>query len=105
MLSPNDLSLLYKTISDKNQTFENISKVFQLNFNKDIQIKVSHTLFILLKDNLLNMRQRIISYYILYIISRKEKKETNPYLSIILESLQNSNDKKEQNFLIDFLLE
>ena len=45
MLSPNDLSLLYKTISDKNQTFENISKVFQLNFNKDIQIKVSHTLF------------------------------------------------------------
>ena len=105
MLSPNDLSLLYKIISDKNQTFENISKVFQLNFNKDSQIKVSTTLLILLKDNLLNIYQRINSYYILYIISKKEKKETNPYLSIILESLQNSNDKKEQNFLIDFLLD
>ena len=75
MLSPNDLSLLYKIISDKNQTFENISKVFQLNFNKDSQIKVSTTLLILLKDNLLNIYQRINSYYILYIISKKEKKK------------------------------
>ena len=42
---------------------------------------------------------------VFYTISKKEKKETNPYLSVILESLQNSNDKKEQNFLIDFLLD
>lgn len=29
--------------------------------------------------------------------------ETNPYLSIILEMLRKSQNKNEQNFLVDFL--
>ena len=103
MLSENDLSLLYKIISNKDQTFENVSKIFNTKFNKDSQIKATSSLLILLEDNLLNIHQRIISYYILYDFSNKEKIETNPFLSFILERLGKSNDKIEQNFLIDFL--
>ena len=103
MLSSQDLSLLYKIISDKNQTFEEISKVFNSKFNKVTKNNAAASLLILLEDDLLNFHQKIISYYILYDISKQEKMETNPYLSFILERLRKSNDKIEQNFLIDFL--
>ena len=104
MLSQNDLSLLYKIISDKKQTFKNVSKIFNNNFNKDLKIKAATSLLILLEDNLLNTHQKIISYFILYDISKNEKTDTNPFLSVILKGLRNSNDKCEQNFLLDFLL-
>lgn len=104
MLSQNDLSLLYKIISDKKQTFKNVSKIFNNNFNKDLKIKAATSLLILLEDNLLSTHQKIISYYILYDISKNEKTDTNPILSVILKGLRNSNDKCEQNFLLDFLL-
>ncbi len=104
MLSQNDLSLLYKIISDKKQTFKNVSKIFNNNFNKDLKIKAATSLLILLEDNLLSTHQKIISYFILYDISKNEKTDTNPILSVILKGLRNSNDKCEQNFLLDFLL-
>ena len=104
MLSQNDLSLLYKIISDKKQTFKNVSKIFNNNFNKDLKIKAATSLLILLEDNLLSTHQKIISYFILYDISKNEKTDTNPFLSVILKGLRNSNDKCEQNFLLDFLL-
>ena len=104
MLSQNDLSLLYKIISDKKQTFKNVSKIFNNNFNKDLKIKAATSLLILLEDNLLSTYQKIISYFILYDISKNEKTDTNPFLSVILKGLRNSNDKCEQNFLLDFLL-
>jgi len=103
MLSQIDLSLLYKIISNKNQTFEEISKVFNSKFDKDSKTKAADSLLILLEDNLLNIHQKIISYYILYDISKQENMETTPFLSFILERLRKSNDKTEQNFLIDFL--
>ena len=103
MLNENELSLLYKIISNKNQTFEEISKIFKTRFSKDSQIKAGASLIILLEDNLLNINQKIISYYILYIISKREEMETSPYLPFILEWLRKSSEKIEQNFLIDFL--
>jgi hypothetical protein len=103
MLSENDLKLLYKIISNEKQTFSEISEMFNKNFNDDSKRKAINTLLILLEDNLLNIHQRIISYYILYDMSNKEKIDINPYLSFILEKLRKSNDKIEQNFLIDFL--
>ena len=103
MLSEKELSLLYKIISDEKQTFEEISKAFNSNFILESKIKVATTLLILLNDNLLNIQQRIISYYILYDISKKDENKTNPFLCIILEKLKITNDKSEQNFLIDFL--
>jgi len=103
MMSQIDLSKLYTFISNSNQTFENISKFFNTEFNAENKNKAITAIIILLKDNLLNINQRIICYYILYDTSQKEKMETNPFLFIILEKLKNSKDKIEQNFLLDFL--
>ena len=103
MMSQIDLSKLYTFISNSNQTFENISKFFNIEFNAENKNKAITVIIILLKDNLLNINQRIICYYILYDTSQKEKMETNPFLFIILEKLKNSKDKIEQNFLLDFL--
>ena len=103
MMSQIDLSKLYTFISNSNQTFENISKFFNTEFNAENKNKAITVIIILLKDNLLNINQRIICYYILYDTSQKEKMETNPFLFIILEKLKNSKDKIEQNFLLDFL--
>lgn len=103
MLSPNELSLLYELISDEKQTFEKIATKFDSNFNNESKAKATMTLLIFLNDNILNIHQRIISYYILYEKYKKERMETNPFLSLILEKLESSTDKAEQNFLIDFL--
>ena len=103
MMSPNELSKLYIYISDENQTFENVAKMFISQFNLENRRKAITSIIILLKDNLLNITQRIICYFILYNISKKDKMETNPFLIIILDNLKNTNDINEQNFLIDFL--
>ena len=103
MLSQRDISLLYQIISDDNQTFEKITESFQNNFKSENQTKVGTTLLFLLRDKLLNIHQRIISYYILYEISKERKMESNPYLPIIIEMLKQSQNKNEQSFLVDFL--
>jgi len=77
--------------------------MFISQFNLESRRKAITSIIILLKDNLLNITQRIICYFILYNISKKDKMETNPFLIIILDNLKNSNDINEQNFLIDFL--
>ena len=103
MMSQKELSKLYSILLNDNQTFEQISKSFNEEFDIESRNKALNVIIILLKDNMLNLRQRIISYFILYDTSQKGKIETNPFLFIILDRLENSNDKKEQNFLIDFL--
>ena len=103
MLSQRDISLLYQIISDDNQTFEKITESFQNNFKSENQTKVGTTLLFLLRDNLLNIHQRIISYYILYEISKEQKMESNQYLPIIIEMVKQSQNKNEQSFLVDFL--
>ena len=103
MLSQSDLSLLYQIILDNSQTFEKISESFQQNFKKENHAKVGITILFLLKDNLLNIHQRIISYYILYEITKNIKIEENPYIPIILERLQKTQNRYEQKFLVDFL--
>ena len=103
MLSQKELSVLYQIISDDNQVFEKISESFYNNFKNENKYKAGTSLLFLLKDNVLNISQRIISYYLLYEISKDQKTETNPYIPIILEMLKKSQNKNEQNFLIDFL--
>ena len=103
MLSQQELTNLYEVISDKEKTFEEIAKLFTKKFNATSQIKVSKPIIVLLEDNLLNVYQRIICYYLLYIMNKDKDMETNPFLSIILTRLKVSNIKVEQNFLIDFL--
>lgn len=104
MLSSNELSLLYKIISDENQTFENISQEFTKSFEKSDYLKIAISLYTLIKDNLLNVHQRLISFYILYYIQKSEQLEINPFLPLIIETIQLSKNKNEQSFLSDILL-
>ena len=103
MISQNELAKLYSYLSNENQTFEQIIKSFNEEFNIESRNKAINSIIILLKDNMLNLSQRIISYFILYNIPQKENTEANPFLFFILEQLKNSNDEREQDFLIDFL--
>ncbi len=102
MLSSNELSDLYKIISDENQTFEKISHSFSESFKKSDYLKIAISLSILIKDNLLNMHQRIISFYILYFMNKCDKLEISPFLPLIIETIQLTKNKSEQSFLIDF---
>ena len=103
MMSQKELSKLYSILLNDNQTFEQISKSFNEEFDIESRNKALNVIIILLKDNMLNLSQKIISYFILYNIPQKENTEANPFLFIILEQLKNSNDEREQDFLIDFL--
>ena len=103
MLSPNELSDLYRIISDENQTFENISQSFSETFNKSDQLKIAISLCILIKDNVLNTHQRIISFFILYLMKKNDKLEITPFLPLIIETIKTTKNKTEQNFLLDFL--
>ena len=103
MLSSNELSLLYKIISDENQTFENISNSFAELFNKSDHLKIAMSLCILIKDNVLNLHQRLISFYLLYFMKKNDKLEISPFLPLIIETIQSTKNKIEQNFLLDFL--
>ena len=103
MLSSNELSNLYKIISDENQTFEKISQTFSESFGKCDQLKIATTLCILIKDNLLNVHQRLISFYILYLMKKNDNLEISPFLPLIIETIQTTKNKNEQTFLNDFL--
>ena len=102
MLSSNELSDLYKIISDENQTFEKISQSFSELFKKSDYLKIAVSLCILIKDNLLNIHQRIISFYLIYFMNKCDKLEISPFLPLIIETIQLTNNKSEQSFLIDF---
>ena len=103
MLSSNELSNLYKIISDENQTFENISHSFGELFQESAHMRIIMSLYILIKDNLFNTTQRIISFYILYLMKNKFNFEISPFVPLIIERLQKTTHNTEQNFLIDFL--
>ena len=103
MLSQNELSNLYQIISKESQTFENISQSFSESFNKCDHLKIAITLCILIKDNLLNLPQRLISFYILYLMKKNDKLDISPFLPFIIEIIRNTKNKIEQNFLNDFL--
>jgi len=103
MLSQSELTNLYNIISDELKTFENISNSFQKIYNKSEQFKIGVTLWFLLKDNLLNLSQRLSSFYILYDMYRNEKLQSIPFIPIVLQTLNESKNKIEQQFLIDFI--
>ncbi len=103
MLSPSELTTLYNIISDETKSFEFISNTFQKTYSKSEQFKIGITLWFLIKDNLLNLTQRICSFFILYDMYQLDKTNTIPFIPIVLESLKNSKHSQEKKFLIDFL--
>ncbi len=103
MLSPNELSTLYTIISDDSKTFEIIAQNFQKFYGKLEQFKVGITLWFLLKGNLLNLIQRLSSFYLLYDIYKQEQVNTTPFIPLLLDSLENSKINCEKKLLIDLL--
>ena len=103
MLSPSELTTLYNIISDDTKSFEIISNTFQKTYSKSEQFKVGVTLWFLIKDNLLNLSQRLSSFYILYDMYKNEKLQSIPFIPIVLQTLNESKNKIEQQFLIDFI--
>ena len=103
MLSPSELTSLYNLISDETKILNDISNSFQKIYPKSEQFKIGVTLWFLIKDNLLNLSQRISSFFILYDMYQLDKTNTIPFIPIVLESLNNSNNNQEKKFLIDFL--
>ena len=59
MLSPSELTSLYNIISDDGKTLQNISDIFHKTYPKSEQFKLGVTLWYLIKDNLINLSQRI----------------------------------------------
>lgn len=103
MLSQNDLSTLYQIISDESKTFEYIANTFQKSFSKIEQFKVGLSLWIIIKENLLNITQRLSSFYILYDMYRQEEVQTTPFIPLLLECLENSSVNIEKKMLIGLI--
>ena len=68
--------------------YQKLLRIFSQN-----KLNIGTTLVFLLRDNISDIHQRIISYYILFEISKQEKMESNPYFPIILEMLQKTKNK------------
>ena len=105
-ISPKIQEIEKKINISKVENFSNINKLEDFILKKINYVKYNEkTLYYDTedRDNLLNIHQRIISYYILYEISKEQKMESNQYLPIIIEMVKQSQNKNEQSFLVDFL--
>ena len=103
MLSQNELSSLHKIISDDSKTFESIADAFQKTFTKLDQFKVGLGLWIMIKENLLNLSQRLASFYIIYDMYRQEDSKTTPFIPLFLECLEKSTINIEKKMLKDLI--
>ena len=100
MLSPSELTSLFNLISDDSKTFENIINVFEKTYSKSDEFKIGITLWFLIKDNLLNLSQTIISFLILNNVFKNENKNIFP---LILDRIKNTKNNIEKKFLIELL--
>ena len=103
MLSQIELSNLHQIISDDSKTFESIADNFQKNFTKLDQFKVGLSLWIMIKENLLNLSQRLASFYIIYDMYKQEECKTTPFVPLLLESFEKSTINIEKKMLKDLL--
>ena len=103
MLSQNELSTLHQIISDDSKTFESISDHFQQSFKKLDQFKVGLSLWIMIKENLLNLSQRLASFYIIYDMYKQEDSKTTPFVPLFLECLEKSTINIEKKMLKDLI--
>ena len=103
MLSQNELSNLHEIISDDSKTFESIADNFQRSFTKLDQFKVGLSLWIMIKENLLNLSQRLASFYIIYDMYRQEDSKTTPFVPLFLECLEKSTINCEKKMLKDLI--
>ena len=105
MLTQSDLSTLHQIVSDDSKTFETIAQSFQNSFQKLEQFKVGLSLWIMIKQNLLSLSQRLASFYIIYDMYKQEDSKTTPFIPLFLECLEKTNiiiEKKMLKDLIEF---
>ena len=103
MLSQNELSNLHEIISDDSKTFESIADSFQKSFTKLDQFKVGLSLWIMIKENLLNLSQRLASFYIIYDMYKQEDSQTTPFVPLLLECFEKSTINIEKKMLKDLI--
>mmetsp|Transcript_81782 Transcript_81782/g.227696 ORF Transcript_81782/g.227696 Transcript_81782/m.227696 type:complete len:430 (-) Transcript_81782:100-1389(-) len=103
MLSPQELDTLLSLLKEANKPFESIATSFYKSFPKSEQFKVGCAICMLLQDQLLTQTQRLVGFYLLYDIYRNENLPTTPFVPIVLETVERTNDLVERRFLLQFL--
>jgi len=94
---------LLSLLKECSKPFENIAQSFYRSFPKSEQFKVGCVICMLLQDQLLTQTQRIVGFYLLYDIYRNETLPTTPFVPIVLETVEQTNDTVERKFLLQFL--
>ena len=103
MLTQSELSTLHQIVSDDSKTFETIAQSFQNSFQKLEQFKVGLSLWIMIKQNLLSLSQRLASFYIIYDMYKQEDSKTTPFIPLFLECLEKSTINIEKKMLKDLI--
>ena len=103
MLSQTELTNLNEIISDDSKTFESIADSFQKSFTKLDQFKVGLGLWIMIKENLLNLSQRLAAFYIIYDMYKQEDSQTTPFIPLLLECFEKSTINIEKKMLKDLI--
>ena len=101
MLTQAELATLHSIVSDDTKTFESIAQSFQDAFEKFEQFKVGLSLWIMIKQNLLNLSQRLASFYLMYDMYKQEDSKTTPFVPLFLECLEKSTINVEKKMLKD----
>ncbi|CAK8993586.1 CCR4-NOT transcription complex subunit 11 [Durusdinium trenchii] len=57
----------------------------------------------LIQDNLLTQTQRLVGFYLLYDIYRNDSLPTTPFVPLVVEVVEQTNDVVERKFLLQFL--
>ena len=103
MLTQGELATLHQIVSDDSKTFESIADSFQKSFEKFEQFKVGLSLWIMIKQNLLSLSQRLASFYIIYDMYKQEDSKTTPFIPLFLECLEKSKINVEKKLLKDLI--
>ena len=103
MLNQSELTTLHQIVSDDTKTFESIAQLFQEKFEKFEQFKVGLSLWIMIKQNLLSLSQRLASFYIIYDMYKQEDSKTTPFIPLFLECLEKSTINIEKKMLKDLI--
>jgi len=103
MLSPQELETLLNLLKESHKSFESIAQQFYRSFPKSEQFTVGCVICMLLQDQLLTQTQRLVGFYLLYDIYKNETLPTTPFVPIVLETVEQTNDLVERKFLLQFL--
>ena len=103
MLNQSELTTLHQIVRDDTKTFESIAQLFQEKFEKFEQFKVGLSLWIMIKQNLLSLSQRLASFYIIYDMYKHEDSKTTPFIPLFLECLEKSTINIEKKMLKDLI--